>query len=96
MASSKEYLEYVLELLRKTNGIYYRKMMGEYIIYKNSVVVGGVYDNRFLIKKSPSIEAYHFIEALPYPGGSLMYLVSSENPEEISLIINNLYNDLKK
>ena len=56
MASSKDYLEYVLELLREVNDITYRKMMGEYMLYKNGILFGGVYDNRFLIKKTKSLE----------------------------------------
>lgn len=52
MASSKEYLTYVLELLREVGGISYKKMMGEYILYKDGKIFGGVYDERFLIKKS--------------------------------------------
>ena len=61
MATSKDYLEYVLELLREVDGISYKKMMGEYILYKNNVIFGGVYDNRFLIKKSKSLEKYHLL-----------------------------------
>ena len=45
MASSKEYLEFVLELLRNMNNITYKKMMGEYVLYKDNIVFGGVYDD---------------------------------------------------
>ena len=51
MPSSKEYLDYVLDLLREVPNISYKKMMGEYILYKDSVIFGGIYDNRFLVKK---------------------------------------------
>ena len=54
MASSKDYLLYVIELLRELRGISYKKMMGEYILYYNGVIFGGIYDNRFLVKKTKS------------------------------------------
>ena len=52
MASSKDYLEYVLELLREVESVTYKKMMGEYMLYKEDILFGGVYDNRFLIKEN--------------------------------------------
>ena len=50
MASSKEYLAYILEQLSDIEDIHYRAMMGEYILYYREKVVGGIYDDRFLIK----------------------------------------------
>ena len=52
MASSKEYLIHVMDLLSEVSGVTYKKMMGEYILYKDGTIFGGIYDNRFLIKKS--------------------------------------------
>lgn len=52
MASTKEYLEYVLEQLSELNDISYRAMMGEYIIYYQGRVIGGIYDDRFLVKNT--------------------------------------------
>ena len=74
MPSSKEYLTYVLELLREVRGISYKKMMGEYVIYKDDVVVGGIYDNRFLVKKTPASEEYELKEIIPYPSSKGLYL----------------------
>ena len=54
MASTKEYLEFVLEQLSELNDITYRAMMGEYIIYYQGKIVGGVYDDRFLVKETNS------------------------------------------
>ena len=54
MASSKDYLEFVLEQLSELSNITYRAMMGEYIIYCQGKVVGGIYDDRFLIKPTAS------------------------------------------
>ena len=50
MASSKNYLAYILEQLSGLEDIRYRAMMGEYILYYQEKVVGGIYDDRFLIK----------------------------------------------
>ena len=95
MASSNDYLIYVLELLREVNGISYRKMMGEYILYKDGVIFGGIYDNRFLVKKIKSLEEYHLKERIPYPKGSPMYLIDSEDPDEIKEIVMLLYQELR-
>ena len=96
MATSKDYLTYVLELLREVKGISYKKMMGEYILYKEDLIFGGIYDNRFLVKKVDSLEEYELKEQIPYPGAKPMLLVDSENPEEIKDIVNIVYRELKK
>ncbi len=78
MASSKEYLEYVLEQLSGVEGLRYRPMMGEYLIYCRNKVVGGIYDDRLLIKTTKSARAL-LPDApweLPYPGGKQMLLVT--------------------
>ena len=54
MASTKEYLDFVLEQLSELNEISYRAMMGEFIIYYRGKIVGGIYDNRFLVKNIKS------------------------------------------
>lgn len=54
MASSKDYLDFVLEQLSELDDITYRAMMGEYIIYYRGKVVGGIYDDRFLVKNTQS------------------------------------------
>lgn len=96
MASKQEYLEYVLELLREVRIITYKKMMGEYILYKNNIIFGGVYDNRFLIKKTKSLEDRGFKEQIPYPTGKPMYLIDSEDPDEIKEIVDLVVKDLTK
>ena len=57
MASSKEYLDYILEQLSGLEDISYRAMMGEYIIYYRGKVIGGIYDDRFLVKPTKSAQA---------------------------------------
>ncbi len=79
MASSKDYLEYVLEQLQDVEDITYRAMMGEYIIYCRGKIVGGIYDDRFLIKPVPSAKRL-MPEApmeLPYEGAKEMILVDN-------------------
>ena len=90
MASSSEYLTYVLELLREVKGISYKKMMGEYILYKDGKIFGGVYDNRFLVKKVASLEKYHMKEQIPYPTAKAMLLIDSEDPDVIRDIVKSI------
>ena len=84
MASSKDYLEYILDQLSGLDDISYRAMMGEYIIYYRSKVVGGIYDDRFLVK--PVKAALAMMPGvdleLPYEGAKEMLLVDDvENRE---------------
>ncbi len=82
MASSKEYLDYVLEQLSELDDIATRAMMGEFIIYYKGKVIGGIYDNRFLVK--PVKAAKELMPdapmELPYEGAKPMILV--ENMED--------------
>ena len=95
MSSSIDYLEYVLDLLSDIENITYKKMMGEYILYCDGIIFGGIYDNRFLIKKTKTLENIGFKEEMPYPSAKPMYLVDIENREEIDELIYKLINDLK-
>ena len=95
MPSSKDYLSYVLEdLLRDVYNITYKKMMGEYLLYKDSILFGGIYDDRLLVKKTKSIERFNLKEAIPYPNAKAMFLVDSEDSDEISEIISLVVKDL--
>ena len=96
MATTKEYLLYVLDLLREVSGITYKKMMGEYILYKNGIIFGGVYDDRFLVKKTTSLENKGFIEQIPYPGAKPMLLVEYEDANEIKELVNQITSELSK
>lgn len=95
MASSKDYLDYVLELLREVKSITYKKMMGEYMLYKDDILFGGVYDNRFLLKKTKSLENSGLKEQIPYPSAKSMLLIDSEDPDEIKRLVLLAINDLK-
>ena len=94
--SSKEYLDFVLDLLRNIQGITYKKMMGEFLLYKNGILFGGIYDDRFLIKKTKSLDEIGLKEVIPYPTSKGMYLVDSEDEDEISHLIGLVTKDLKK
>ena len=84
MASSKEYLDFILEQLSELDEITYRAMMGEYIIYYRGKVVGGIYDDRFLVKniKAAADLMPEATLELPYDGAKEMLLVDDvENKE---------------
>ena len=82
-------------LLKYVKGITYKKMMGEYILCKDGIIFGGVYDNRFLIKKTKSSSLLGLQEKIPYPGAKAMLLVDSEDSEEIKDIVSNIVKDLR-
>lgn len=99
MSSSKEYLDFVLEQLSDIDDISYRAMMGEYIIYYQGIVIGGIYDNRFLIKPTKSIMSLipNAKEELPYEGAKAMYLIEElEDREYLKKVIQSVYSDLAK
>lgn len=84
MASSKEYLDFILEQLSPLDDISYRKMMGEYIIYYRGRIIGGIYDDRFLVKPvKPALAMMPDAERqLPYEGAKEMLLVSNVDDRE--------------
>lgn len=97
MASSKDFLEFVLEQLSGLPDITYRAMMGEFIIYYHEKIVGGIYDNRLLVKLTES--ALKIIPnakmEIPYPGGKPMIMVPDiENPELLEQVFNTIYAEL--
>ena len=77
MASSKEYLRFILEQLSDLNAVSYRSMMGEFILYYRGKIVGGIYDDRLLVKKTrAALELMpEAICDLPYEGTKEMLLV---------------------
>ena len=94
MASSKEYLEFVLD---GCSGLSARAMMGEYVLYYGGKVVGGVYDNRLLVKPTPSAVAL-MSEApreLPYEGAKEMLLVENvEDRDLLNKLFESMYEEL--
>ena len=95
MATNKDYFLFVLDLLREIPGISYKKMMGEYILYKDGIIFGGIYDDRFLIKNTKSVKGLGLKEQIPYPSAKPMLLVDSEDPDYIKELVLKVVNDLK-
>ena len=96
MATSDGFFEFIKEQLSGTEDITFRKMMGEYMLYKDGILFGGVYDNRFLIKNVTSLKDYNLKEQIPYPNAKPMLLIDSEDPDEIKEMVLKAFNDLKK
>ena len=99
MASSKEYLNFILEQLSELNDVSYRAMMGEYIIYYRGIIVGGIYDDRFLVK--PTKSAMEMMPNAdmeqPYDGAKQMILVDDiDNRGVMYRLIQAIWEDLQK
>ena len=97
MASSKEFLNFILEQLSGLDDISYRPMMGEYIIYYRGKIVGGIYDDRLLVKKTKS--ALKLMPAaicdFPYDGGKEMLLVDEiDSKEFLAKLLEAMYDEL--
>ena len=97
MSSSKEYLEYIVEQLSDLDDISYRAMMGEYIIYYRGKIVGGIYDDRFLVK--PVKAAKNMMPdadmELPYEGAKEMILVEDvEDRDFLMELFEKMYKEL--
>lgn len=100
MASTQSYLDYILEQTSDLNGISYRKMMGEYVLYYDQKVVGGIYDDRFLLK--PARLALKLMEQsgikcqmeLPYEGAKEMLLVDIDDRDLVCRLIKTVAGDL--
>ena len=98
MASTKEYLDYVLEQLSEVDGLRYRPMMGEYLIYCRNRLVGGVYDDRLLVKPTTSALALlpDAPREEPYPGGRPMLLVTEmENKRLLQELLEAMADEVK-
>lgn len=97
MASKKEYLDFVLEQLSELNDISFRAMMGEYILYYQGKIIGGIYDDRFLVKPTNSAKSL-MPDArleLPYDGAKEMLLVEDlDNREFLNELLNAMIDEL--
>ena len=97
MASSKEYLDFIMEQLSELENISYRAMMGEYIIYYKNKIVGGIYDDRLLVKTVKSAVEYmsNVKYELPYVGEKKMLLVDNiDDKEYLSGLFNAMFDEL--
>lgn len=97
MPSSRQYLDFVLEQLSEIDGISYKAMMGEYILYCKGKIIGGIYDDRFLVKPAKSACALmpDATPELPYGGAKKMLLVQDiEDKGFLKRLITEMYDEL--
>ena len=97
MASSKEYLDFIMDQLSDLEEVNVRAMMGEYIIYYRGTIVGGIYDDRFLVKPVPAAVALmpDAQKEMPYEGAKEMLLVDNvDNREFMCNLLRAMYDEL--
>ena len=96
MASSTEYLDFILEQLSGLENVTWKAMMGEYIIYWRGKIVGVIYDDRFLIKPTKSAVAMmpDAERELPYEGAKEMLLADVDNREFLKKLLEAMYDEL--
>ena len=97
MASSREYLDFIMEQLAGAGDVTCRAMMGEYVIYYRGKVIGGIYDDRFLVKPTASAAAMmpEAVREKPYEGAKEMLLVDNvENKEFLRKLLEAVYGEL--
>ena len=95
MATTKEYKDFILEQLDPLGDITVKPMMGEYLLYYNGKLFGGIYDNRLLVKITKSNEKYRMDKVLPYEGAKSMFLVEDmDDREKLKNIVLDTYKGL--
>ena len=97
MASSKEYLDFILEQVSELDNVSYKAMMGEFIIYYKGKIIGGIYHDRLLVKPMQSAINYmpNAVYELPYDGAKEMLLVDEvDNKEFLIGLFDAMYDDL--
>ncbi len=97
MASSKAYLNYILDQLSYLEGISFRPMMGEYIIYYRDKIVGGIYDDRLLLKPTHNAISYmkNVIYEIPYKGAKeMLYVENVDSKECLTTLFEKIYEEL--
>ena len=96
MSSTDQYLEFVLDLLGELDDVAHRKMMGEYVLYYRGKVIGGIYDDRFLLKVTPASSRLlpEAPRAIPYEGSKEMLLVEVEDRDVLRDVVNVMWEEL--
>ena len=97
MASSKEYLAFILEQLSELDEITHRAMMGEFVLYYREKVIGGIYDDRFLVKPVDAAKRLMpgAADELPYEGAKPMLLVNNiEDKAFLKALVEVMYDEL--
>ena len=97
MATTKDYRDFIIEQLNLLDNITCKSMMGEYLLYYNGLLFGGIYDDRLLVKIVDSNKKYNMRESIPYESAKPMYLVDDvDNQEALRDIVLDTCKDLKK
>ena len=97
MATTKDYRDFILEQLNLLDNITCKSMMGEYLLYYNGVLFGGIYDDRLLVKIVDNNKKYNMQESIPYESAKPMYLVDNVDDQEVLRnIVLDTCKDLKK
>ena len=95
MATKKEYKDFILEQLSLLDNITCKQMMGEYLLYYNKILFGGIYDDRLLVKIVDSNKKYNMKKSIPYENAKPMYLVDNvDNKDILRSIVLDTYKDL--
>ncbi len=92
MASSKAYLDFILE--QGDGSLSHRSMMGEYVLYYRGKVIGGIYDDRFLVKDTPASRDRLPFSEIPYEGAAPMLLVDTEDAEAVAELVEAMLPEL--
>ena len=97
MATIKDYRDFILEQLNLLDNITCKSMMGEYLLYYNGILFGGIYDDRLLVKIVDGNKKYNMQESIPYESAKSMYLIDDvDNQEILRHIVLDTCKDLKK
>ncbi|MBR2712653.1 MAG: TfoX/Sxy family protein [Bacilli bacterium] len=97
MASTKDYRDYILEQLSILDDVTCKPMMGEYLLYFDGILFGGIYDDRLLVKKVDNNKKYNMKEVIPYQNAKPMYYVEDiDNIDLIKDIVIDTYEGLKE
>ena len=97
MATTKDYLQYVLDQISDLDNITYRQMMGEYILYYNWKIIWWIYDNRLLLKPTDKVKKLinNLEMQTPYPWAKeMIYVDNVDNSDYLKELINETYNEL--
>lgn len=96
MSSTEQYLDFVLNLLGELEDVAHRKMMGEYVLYYRGKVIGGIYDDRFLLKVTTASSRLlpEAPRAIPYEGAKEMLLVEVEDRDVLRDVVNAMWEEL--
>ncbi len=96
MATTKEFLIYATDLFKDISDISFRPMMGEYLMYYKAKLIGGIYDNRILLKPTNSAKEMLSDAQMqtPYEGAKDMILLDKEDPQFVKVLFEKMYSEL--